>query len=552
MAVQSGQTLHASAMAAQSHSLEERIALGEVSTLELKAIAIPGKRVSDPDAKDVADEFAAAANASGATFVFGVDDKSHSVLGIAREKLDIAETWARNICNDSVKRRSASSSSRMVRALTVSCCAWDVPRSLFVHKSPHGYYFRIGSSKREMSPEYLARLFQQRSQSRLMSFDEQIVASASVSELAHDLFGRFRTHLSSSDDREFLRKIRFIARDEEGKWFPTVGGILMASAHPEDYLPNAFIQAVAYRGTERNANEQVDARDITGPLDVQIMEACHFVKRNMRIAAIKVPARLDIPQYAMNAIFEAVVNAVAHRDYSIAESKIRIHMFCDRIEIFSPGALPNLMTVEELSERQFSRNELICTCLSRCPIREEIPDVARTTIMDRRGEGVPVILGASRALSKKTPEYRLIDGCELKLTIRVAEVVTDKNVSDISHPVNGESHPVNPESHPVNQESCPVNAESCPVNSGNVFKEELEGFLLQVGLRKDFRENMARVFLLMRAKGDVSYDGISTSLNLSRATVRNLISALKEYRLLKRIGSDKTGHWQTFFPPYKV
>ena len=141
----------------------------------------------------------------------------------------------------------------------------------------------------------------------------------------------------------------------------------------------------------------------------------------------------------------------------------------------------------------------------------------------------------------------------------VAEVVTDKNVSDISHPVNGESHPVNPENRPVNgkscpvnAESCPVNAESCPVNSGNVFKEELEGFLLQVGLRKDFRENMVRVFLLMRAKDDVSYDGISTSLNLSRATVRNLISALKEYRLLKRIGSDKTGHWQTFFPPNKV
>ena len=99
---------------------------------------------------------------------------------------------------------------------------------------------------------------------------------------------------------------------------------------------------------------------------------------------------------------------------------IRMHMFSDRIEIFSPGALPNSMTVEELSERQFSRNELICTCLSRCPIKEEIPDVSRTTIMDRRGEGVPVILSASRALSKKTPEYRLIDGCELKLTIRCA------------------------------------------------------------------------------------------------------------------------------------
>lgn len=536
-------------------TLEERIALGEDSALELKTIAIPGKRVSEPDAKDVADEFAAAANASGATFVFGVDDKSHAVLGIAREKLDVAETWARDICNDSVKPPLNATIRKLVvkdvKGVGRFVLCVDVPRSLFVHKSPHGYYFRIGSSKREMSPEYLARLFQQRSQSRLMSFDEQIVANASVSELAQGLFGRFRTQLSSTDDQEFLRKIRFIAKDEEGKWFPTVGGILMASAHPEDYLPSAFIQAVAYRGTERNANEQVDARDITGPLDVQIMETCHFVKRNMRIAAIKVPARLDIPQYALNAIFEAVVNAVAHRDYSIAESKIRIHMFSDRIEIFSPGALPNSMTVEELPERQFSRNELICTCLSKCPIKEEIPDVARTTIMDRRGEGVPVILGASRALSKKTPEYRLIDGCELKLTIRVAEVDAE------NRPVNSESHPVKPQNHPVNggrrpvkPENYPVNDGSYPVNSGKVVQEELEGFLLQVGLRKDFRENMVRVFMLMQAKDDISYDEISTTVNLSRATVRNLISALKDYRLLKRIGSDKTGHWQTFFPPY--
>lgn len=545
-------------------TLEERIALGEDSTLELKAIAVPGKRVSEPDAKDVADEFAAAANASGATFVFGVDDKSHSVLGIAREKLDIAETWVRDICNDSVKPPLNATIRKVVvrddRGVGRFVLSVDVPRSLFVHKSPHGYYFRIGSSKREMSPEYLARLFQQRSQSRLMSFDEQIVANASVSDLAHDLFGRFRTPHSSTDDQEFLRKIRFIAKDEGGKWFPTVGGILMASAHPEDYLPSAFIQAVAYRGTERNANEQVDARDITGPLDVQIMEACHFVKRNMRIAAIKVPARLDIPQYALNAIFEAVVNAVAHRDYSIAESKIRMHMFSDRIEIFSPGALPNSMTIEELPERQFSRNELICTCLSRCPIKEEIPDVARTTIMDRRGEGVPVILGASRALSKKTPEYRLIDGCELKLTIRVAEVVTDKNVSDISHPVNGESHPVNPESHPVNQKSRPVNEKSHPVNGENrpvnagqeLGNENVAAYLLTKGVRKDLRENMVSVFVRIAGQPNLSYDALCMLTHLPRTVVRTSIAALKDYRLLKRIGSDKTGHWQTFFPPYKI
>ena len=182
-------------------TLEERIALGEDSTLELKALSIPGKRVVRPDAKDVADEFAAAANASGTTFVFGVDDKSHSIVGIAQEKLDIAETWVRDICNDSIKPPLNATIRKLVikdeKGVDRFVLCVDVPRSLFVHKSPHGYYFRIGSSKREMSPEYLARLFQQRSQSRLMSFDEQIVANAAVSELAHDLldgFGRAFLH----------------------------------------------------------------------------------------------------------------------------------------------------------------------------------------------------------------------------------------------------------------------------------------------------------------------------------------------------------------------
>ena len=151
----------------------------------------------------------------------------------------------------------------------------------------------------------------------------------------------------------------------------------------------------------------------------------------MRIAAIKNPARIDIPQYAMNAVFEAVVNAVAHRDYSISGSKIRLHMFSDRLEIFSPCGLPNSMSLDEIGERQFSRNELICTCLSRCPIKERFVEVKRERIMDKRGEGVPVILSASRHLSGVKPEYRLLGESELLLTISSAPVDDRKKLREI-------------------------------------------------------------------------------------------------------------------------
>ena len=85
------------------NSLVRQIALGEDSLLELKLLSIPGKRVVEPDARDLADEFAAAANSHGASFIFGVDDKTKEVKGIEPCKLDVAETWLRNICNDSIK-----------------------------------------------------------------------------------------------------------------------------------------------------------------------------------------------------------------------------------------------------------------------------------------------------------------------------------------------------------------------------------------------------------------------------------------------------------------
>jgi len=296
----------------------------------------------------------------------------------------------------------------------------DVPRSLFVHKSPNGYFRRIGSSKREMKPDVLARLFQQRRQARLIRFDEQIVPETAVDNLDPRLWSRFKTVVSPKNDAEFLEKMKLISRDGDGTMRATVGGLLMACDAPEAFLSSAFIQAVCYKGSERNASYQLDAKDIGGPLDAQIREACKFVERNMRVFAIKAPNRIEIPQFSMNAVFEAVVNAVAHRDYSVYGSKIRIHQFSDRLEIFSPGTIPNSMTIESISERQSARNELISSLLARCPMNVNVDGSQRNFIMDKRGEGVPIIICESEKISGRKPEYFLIDDAELRLTIFAA------------------------------------------------------------------------------------------------------------------------------------
>lgn len=118
--------------------------------------------------------------------------------------------------------------------------------------------------------------------------------------------------------------------------------------------------------------------------------------------------------------FEAVVNAVAHRDYSVYGSKIRLHLFADRLEIFSPGTIPNTMTIDSLSERQFARNELLTSLLARCPMNVNAMGSQRSYIMDKRGKGVPIILTESEQLAGVRPEYRLLDDAELKLTVFAA------------------------------------------------------------------------------------------------------------------------------------
>lgn len=186
---------------------------------------------------------------------------------------------------------------------------------------------------------------------------------------------------------------------------------------------------MAYRGEGAPAVEdtrgyQIDAKDITGPLDAQVADACRFVVRNMRVAASKTIGRRDLPQYDLAAVFEALVNAVAHRDYSMYGTKIRLRMFANRLEIYSPGALANTMTVDSLPFRQASRNETIASLLAKCPVPVDIGglDTQRSTLMDRRGEGVSIILERSERLSGKRPVYELPDESEVKLTIFAAAI----------------------------------------------------------------------------------------------------------------------------------
>ncbi len=400
--------------------LLNKIRLGEDTSLELKTVRFKGDRVNEPRRDDLADEIAAIANTNDGVVVFGVDDKTKDIIGIPENLLKSLEHYVYEICNESIKpplpfkcffMQLPDNTGTLQAVLKV-----EIPRSLFVHESPGGYFHRQGSSKRKMTPDYLARLFQQRSQARLIRFEEQPVPQSSMSDLSERLFRRYTTR-SMEPPEIVLLKRRLLSKEENEVIRASVAGVLLCCEHPERFLPNAFIQAVRYRGIRQDSNYQTDAQTIQGPLDHQINFAMSFLKRNQTIAAKKKPHREEMPQYRERAVFEAIVNAVAHRDYSIFGSKIRFFMFDDRLEIYSPGTLPNTVTIDSIALRQSTRNELITSLLSETPVVETIGELGRGFYMEKRGDGVPIILNESEKLSGKKPEYQLIDDSELLLTI---------------------------------------------------------------------------------------------------------------------------------------
>ena len=414
-------------------ALLRRIRLGEDSRLEIKEVPFAGRRIKGPERDQLADELAAFANADGGVIVLGVSDDPRVVTGIPIDLLDAVEHYVSEIARDAVtpplapiveKLELPADDGGLRPVLRV-----EVPRGFFVHQSPGGYLHRVGSSKRQMEPAVLARLFELRSGTRIGQFDRQVVGEASVEDLDPRLVDRFRGTIGGDDRMTAAVKLDMVRQDDAGVLRPTVAGLLLGARRSQRWLPQAYIQSVAYRGASvgdalESPRYQIDAKDHDGPLDDQIAYACRFVERNQRVEASKSRGRTDWPQYDSTAIFEAVVNAVAHRDYSTGGSRVRLRMFADRIELCSPGALPNGMRIEDLAYRQNARNPAIANLLDRCPISDEI-ETLRLTMMDRRGEGVPAILARSIRLSGRQPVYEMF-GDELRLTIFAAASGEDR------------------------------------------------------------------------------------------------------------------------------
>ncbi len=406
-------------MTIQDKDLRNRLRLGEDSLWEFKQIDFSGHKPKSPRKEDLADEIGAFANSDGGILLCGVTDdgtiqhmsKQQIVtLGkmLAEISIDILEPPVRiNIHNRTLDKKAF--------------ILVEIPRGYSVHARARRAFIRVGSIKTRMQRDEILRITQNRTKSRYIWTNKQTVPETGFETLDERLWEPLLSTAGAVDPQRGLGNLHRLAENEEGAFQATLAGILLCTSVPQIWLPYATIVATCYRGLDRTS-EQLDAQEIKGALPQQIAEAVKFVKRNMRVSARKNPERENLPQYSMKAVFEAVVNAVAHRDYSMSSRRICLSMFQDRLEIESPGILPNGMTIDSMEASQSTRNEAITSVFGHFPVTDIPGSNHRKYLMERRGDGVSIIRTETRNTAGLFPEYELIDHSCLKLHIPAAKL----------------------------------------------------------------------------------------------------------------------------------
>ena len=328
---------------------------------------------------DLAKELVAFLNLEGGTVLLGVEDDG-SITGTTRENL---EEWVAELCRIKIDPPiipflawvKNAEPDRDVLAVRVTIGP-DKPYAR-VHKGRKTYFIRVGSTSQEASRDELERMFQA---SGHLHYGVKPVPGAGFDGLDYRRLSDYLVNVlggqaPADDDAEawetLLRNIDLMTVSQ-GLPVATTDGMLLFGRTPKRFLPQSGIRAVCFTGTELDYAARAD-ENLRGPMvslraangDIietgLVEQAWDFVRRNTTpIANIEDTQRVDSWQYPESVVREAVVNALVHRDYSIAGTDIMLEIYSDRLEITSPGRLPNTITPDGMKAgARYARNQTL-------------------------------------------------------------------------------------------------------------------------------------------------------------------------------------------------
>jgi len=373
--------------------LQERILKGENLHTDFK------ERL--PDNETIAESIVCFANTDGGQLIFGVSN-SGDIIGIE----DLDESSRR--IDDVAYKRCKPPITIVQETLSIE------NKTILIVNIPKGdqrpystakglYYIRSANRKRQASREELLRLFQA---TESIYYDEIEISRASIKDINMDYAKKFLEEFFNlkAKDKDLIRYLINIKALSENRKL-TLAGVLFFGENPQYYMPNGRISA-AYIERDDISISPIDKKNFEGRVP-QILEDCMrflkiYVKEKHIIRELEPEKYPEIEDFVLR---EAIVNAVAHRDYTIS-APVRILILRDRIEFHTPGKLPNTVTIEniKIGGAHVLRNPTIYNLLGKVGLVTDI------------GSGIKRIIESVKKTVGKDVKLEVIDS-EFILTI---------------------------------------------------------------------------------------------------------------------------------------
>jgi ATP-dependent DNA helicase RecG len=326
------------------------------------------------DARLLAEALVSFANSSGGTIVVGVNEQGQVLGQIYGEGVEQALQDAEEMCSPPV----VVGTWEQVVYERKSLIAIRVPRSIELHALTDGRVMVRGTrDNRPLGGHEIRRLAVEKSTG---DFELETVPGATLDDYDRDVVNEFIQKRSERTRRPWTGKFEDLMKEVgacNDKLEPTVAGVMLFAKYPQQWLPQAGVVFVKFVGTEPRGEDGLAGyarrEEITGPLARVVENVWNLTWGEMAVSAVvKGLERTETYEYPQFAVREALVNAVAHRDYRLKGRRIEVRMFADRLEVISPGGLPGFITVDNIVEEHFSRNPRMVSGLFQWGYIEEL------------------------------------------------------------------------------------------------------------------------------------------------------------------------------------
>lgn len=390
--------------------LQTLLQVGETNTVELKVAA--------PRASEMAERLCGMANAQGGIIVIGVKDATHEIVGVPEkrigETLDVVLRAVRQMIKPELVLNPPEPQIYTItgKKLVVATVR---PSHGPVYQVHGIYWVRRGTHTVSLG---LTELLEMANDRGLVDWEHQPALNATMDDIDSEKVNAYlmqcsaTTHHTSrfKDVERVLIGLGCAFAMMNGTVVPTHAGLLFFGSHPQERIVQSDVACVLFRETV-GASRYADRRILTGTLQELIDGAEVFLSRYIAVGAkMEGFKRVDIPEYSLEVLREAVINAVVHRDYSKRGESVRVFCYPDRVEVHSPGLLLPGITVEQMERGEVQsklRNPTLANLL------KDIPGY-----MERLGSGVRFMLDETARLGLPAPQFREMN--EFIVTFRKA------------------------------------------------------------------------------------------------------------------------------------